>query len=120
LTKAFQQIGGVPEEILCDRMTTINIRGGSYRLKDRHKAGLVPRVDKKGRGRGSFLGLGLRSAQNAPKDDAGLAKEAHSSEVTSAEAEHGNLGHGAPFTLVERVRLNCGLSETVQHATYRR
>jgi hypothetical protein len=58
---------------LLHRSTTINIRGESYRLKDCRKAGLVlPRGQEGGGGRGSFLGLGLRYAQNAPKDCAGL------------------------------------------------
>ena len=58
---------------LLHHSTTINIRGESYRLKDRRKAGTgpAPRTGRGG-GRGSFLGLGLRYAQNAPKGGAGL------------------------------------------------
>src|SRR5213079_3560500 len=46
---------------LLHHSTTINIRGESYRLKDRRKAGLVPPRGQEGAGRGSFLSLGLRS-----------------------------------------------------------
>src|SRR5437016_2610690 len=63
---------------LLHHSTTINIRGESYRLKDRRKGARTGR----GGGRGSFLGLGLRYAQRAPKDGAGL---------------HSVRGQGGPF-----------------------
>jgi len=63
---------------LLHHSTTINIRGESYRLKDRRKGARTGR----GGGRGSFLGLGLRYAQRAQKTALGStlseAKEAHS------------------------------------------
>jgi IstB-like ATP binding protein len=59
---------------LLHHSTTINIRGESYRLKDRRNAGLgvTPRTGRGGR-RGSLRGLGLRYARNAPKSGAAPA-----------------------------------------------
>jgi DNA replication protein DnaC len=52
---------------LLHHSTTINIRGESYRLKDRRKAGLVPPSRTgRGSGRGSLLGLGLRPRPRRP------------------------------------------------------
>ena len=57
---------------LLHHSATINIRGQSYRLKDRRRAGLVPPRGQEGVAAPTSLASGLRSAQNAPKDDAGL------------------------------------------------
>lgn len=56
---------------LLHHSTTVNIRGESYRLKERRKAGLLPGREG-GSGVGAFRSPGLRSAQNAPKSGAGL------------------------------------------------
>lgn len=55
---------------LLHHSTTINIRGESYRLKDRRKAGSVP--PREHERAGGLPLLGLRCAQNAPKDGAEL------------------------------------------------
>ena len=64
-------LGSASERRAICYSTTINIRGESYRLKERRKAGLVPAREQEASGV-QLLGLGLRSAQNAPKDGAGL------------------------------------------------
>src|SRR5206468_2040111 len=69
---------------LLHHSTTINIRGESYLSVEGPPQGRPGAAARTGRGggRGSFLGLGLRSAQTAPKDGAGL---------------HSVRGQGGPF-----------------------
>jgi IstB-like ATP binding protein len=58
---------------LLHHSTTINIRRRELPAEGppQGRAGATART-RRGGGRGSFLGLGLRSAQSAPKDGAGL------------------------------------------------
>jgi hypothetical protein len=85
--------------------TTKNIRGESYRLKERRRAGLVPARDGF-----QLLGLGLRCAQNAPKDGAGLhcvqGQGGSFTRCLGGEFPTGEMGNFHPaLTAVARVRL---------------
>jgi hypothetical protein len=53
---------------LLHHSTTVNIRGESYRLKDRRRAGLISGPEYEGERRPAFRGFGLRFAQSAPPD----------------------------------------------------
>jgi hypothetical protein len=83
---------------LLHHSTTINIRGESYRLKDRRKAGLVP-----GRGQdGTATSLASDSVTPKTRQKTALgstaseAKEAHQMKLRSGEFSTGAMGTFQP------------------------
>jgi len=66
---------------LMHHSTTINIRGESYRLKDRRKAGLFPRLEEDG-GRSAPL-LSPDSLQNGPRRQGSAAPRKTSAALTA-------------------------------------
>jgi hypothetical protein len=66
---------------LLHHSTTINIRGESYRLKDRRKAGLFPRADEDSRRSAPFLSTD--SLQNGPRRQGSAAPRKTSAPLTA-------------------------------------
>jgi len=97
-----------PQPRLLHHSTTINIRGESYRLKDRRKAGLFPRADQDSGRAAPFLSPD--SLQNGPRRPGSAAPRKTSAPLTAYSRSGNEIldikrgGFGGPLARSVNIR----------------